>query len=686
MKNLPLHAHNIRPRFWSLRSLSRTACHHRKLAVLLAGSTLLAVEMSTQSALAQNVTETYTGAAGGDLGVATNFNPQAVPGSNNDVLFTTGSGATSTITGENLNFGSFNSLIAETVTNTSTTASTLTLGGGSATTDQVPGSNPADLIFVNAGTTLINGGTTGTGGALNIMLGQNGRFDAAGGVLGIGETAALATTGVASTLSLGAFTLTFNSLLSAPNAANLAVSSVISGTGSIIKTGTGQSSLTGANTFTGGVTVEQGSFNPNNAAGLGAGTSAVALGDATSITNNFSPFLFVSGNTTIARNVTVGASNGATTGFYTIGSGNGGSAAIVNGAITLNQNLLVTTAAGTFTLQGAITSGSTGTQTVTFNDTGAQTISTAIGGGTGTIAVTKLGAGTATLSAAETYTGLTTVNQGTLALSGSLPSTNALTVAGGTFSYTAANGTQTLGGTTINTGGSAINAIAGTTLNLGAITRNTGGIVSFSTTGTKTTTNASTNGILGTYAYTNTGVNLGYVTGGTINAYNGSGTAAATAAGVTDTTGTVNYDVAAGGTIGAGTSANTLRYTGAADTIAGPVTLNGLMNAGTGALTVSGPVTVGANNYLVVLANTQATNITGAIGDGAAASALTYGGAAAGVLTLSGINTFTGGTNVDTGTIALAGGDGAMRGSITVNPGADAEPDQQQRAGHRRRQ
>ncbi len=640
--------------------------------------------MSAQSALAQNVTDTYLSTTTTDWSTAT-WSTGAPPVSNNDVLFTTGSAAASTISGENFNIGSFNSTIAETVTNASTTASTLTLGGGSATTDQVAGSNPADLIFVNAGNTLLNGGTTGTGGALNLVLGQNGQFDAAGGSLFIGSTAAAAATGVASTLSLGAFNLTFNSVLSAPNAGNITVFDVISGTGSILKTGNGQASLAGANTFTGGVTIEQGSFNPNNAAGLGAGTAAVALGDATSITNNLSPFLFVSGNTTLAKNVTVGASNAATTGFYTIGSGNGSSAAIVNGAITLNQNLFITTAGGAFTLGATgngstLTSGSAGTQTVTFNDGGVQTIGTTIGGGTGTIGVTKVGGGTVTLTAADTYTGATTVNQGTLTLSGSLSASTALALGGGTFNYapTTAGSTQTVNGLTVNLGNSAVTVPTATnTLNLGAITRNAGGIVSFTPTGTITTTTAATNGILGTYAYTGTTTNLRYVmpnaTTGALAAFTG-GTAAATAAGVTDTTGTANYDVAAAGTVGAGASANTVRYTGAAGTVAGPVTLNGLMNAGTGALTVSGPVTVGANNYLVVLANTQNTNITGVIGDGAAPSALTYGGAAAGVLTLSGINTYTGGTNVASGTVALAGGDGNgngnIRGVLTVGTGA----------------
>ena len=173
------------------------------------------------------------------------------------------------------------------------------------------------------------------------------------------------------------------------------------------------------------------------------------------------------------------------------------------------------------------------------------------------------------------------------------------------------------------------NTTAGNTLALGAITRNPGGLLSFGTGGT-TTTGSGSNGLLGTYAYTGTGTSLNYVSSGTIAPYT-AGTTAANATGVTDTTGTVNYNVGAGGAVGTGASVNTLRYTGAMDTISNPISLNGLMNAGTGTLTVSGAVTIGANNELVVLNDTQSTIISGPIANnGNNASALTYGGPSAG--------------------------------------------------------
>ena len=89
------------------------------------------------------------------------------------------------------------------------------------------------------------------------------------------------------------------------------------------------------------------------------------------------------------------------------------------------------------------------------------------------------------------------------------------------------------------------------------------------------------------------------------------------------------------------------------------------MNAGAGTLTVSGPVTIGANNELVALANTQSTVISGAIGNnGSTASALTYGGASAGTLTLSAANTYTGGTLIESGTLQL--GNGTTTGTLST--------------------
>ncbi|MES2439962.1 MAG: autotransporter-associated beta strand repeat-containing protein [Verrucomicrobiota bacterium] len=551
----------------------------------------------------------------------------------------------------------------------------------------VPWSSGSDAVFGNGG----------AGGAVTLAsqtAAGSITFNAFTGTYTLGTAGQVLTVNTGITMNPGAGIATFispiilggnvviaNNSTAALNL-NATIGESVAGSG-ITKTGAGSLSIGNfAGTFTGTTTIENGTITASNATALGTSSTAIALGNANSISNNLSPTLQVNGNTTMARNVTVGLNNGITSGIYTIGSGNGGSAAHLNGTVTLNQNLSVTTTNGIYylgdigTAGNAITSGSSGTQRVTFSGGGAQYIGAVIGGGTGTISVTKMNAGTSTattiLAAANTYTGTTTVNQGTLQLSGSLSSSSALAVGGGTFAYnpgtytntagltnanvptfTAATGnSQTLNGLTINSGFSSVTVSAGNTLNLGAITRNTGGLITFGTTGAITTSSPGTGGILGTYAYTGTGANLRYLTPGTIAAYSG-GTAVADGTGVTDATGTVNYDVAAGGAVGASASANTLRYTGAvAGTITGPVTLNGLMNAGTAALTINGAVTSGSTNELVVLSNGQGITLNGALGNnGANAVALTYGGPTAGVLTLSGANTYTGATNIYAGTL-----------------------------------
>ena len=360
--------------------------------------------------------------------------------------------------------------------------------------------------------------------------------------------------------------------------------------------------------------------------------------------------------------------------------------AAANGSVNLYTAAAITSnaSANLSTFAGAtdIRSGTLGVQVAQGTTTGGvDLLMSGIISSNGALGLTKYGPGVLTLSAANTYTGTTTVNAGTLSLTGSLASPT-LALGGGTFAYapTTAASTQAFTGTTIAAGGSTVTATTGNTLALGAITHAAGGVVGFGGAGTITTTSAGANGILGPYAYTGTGAGLSYVTGAatagtasTIAAYTG-GTTTTDATGVTDTTGTVNYNVPAGGTVNGGAggaSANTVRYTGAADTITGPITLNGLMNAGTGALTVNGNVTAGSTNELVVLSNGQNITLNGAVANnGSTASALTYGGPTAGTLTLSGTNTYTGGTTF-AGGIVNVGSAGALgtTGTLTFAGG-----------------
>ena len=136
------------------------------------------------------------------------------------------------------------------------------------------------------------------------------------------------------------------------------------------------------------------------------------------------------------------------------------------------------------TISGNISSGASGTQTLTLgtaNSTGNLTLSGNLGGGTGTMLLTKTQAGTTTLSGVNTYTGATTISAGTLTIGGSgslgsgsysagitdngalnYSSSAAQTLSGvisGTGSVTDSGaGTLTLSGANTYTGATAVNA------------------------------------------------------------------------------------------------------------------------------------------------------------------------------------------------------------------------------------
>lgn len=224
------------------------------------------------------------------------------------------------------------------------------------------------------------------------------------------------------------------------------------------------------------------------------------------------------------------------------------------------------------------------------------------------------------------------------------------------------------------------------TLNTGLFTRGTGATLNVQGSGTVNAVTISNDatGIIGPWATVGSGTSAGYAMrdgSNNIVAYTG-GTAAATAANVTDTTGLVNYDVAAVGALGAGASFNTLRYTGAAGTITGDFTANGILTAGTGALTMSGNVTIGDSGELVLFNgdnnNARQLNLSGVIRDGASgSSAITKGGN--GTLMLSGANTYTGLTTISRGSLAIANNDAlgstaggtriGLSGRLTLNGG-----------------
>jgi autotransporter-associated beta strand protein len=192
----------------------------------------------------------------------------------------------------------------------------------------------------------------------------------------------------------------------------------IAGLTPLSKTGTGTATLNIANTYTGVTTVSQGALNIQHANALGAtnANTVVSSGAALQIQGGITTVaepLILNGTGVTAdgalRNIT---DNNTYTGLATLGSS----------GVRINSD------AGTLTLSNTGTITGSGFA-LTVGGAGNTTINSIIGTGSGTL--TKDGNGTLILSAANTYTGATTINAGTLQVgngpTGSLAAGSAIT-------------------------------------------------------------------------------------------------------------------------------------------------------------------------------------------------------------------------------------------------------------------
>ena len=310
-------------------------------------------------------------------------------------------------------------------------------------------------------------------------------------------------------------------------------------------------------------------------------------------------------------------------------------------------------------------------QTTAGGATGSASYSNVFSGG-GALTVSTDADKSVTLSGANTYTGTTTVNAGTLTLTGSITSnvTN-----NATFNNT--------GGTVTGT----VSSTAGTFANTGIVT----GAVSISG-GTATNTGTLQNTLLvtgGTFTNNTNGTVQGTTTnnGGTITGAGG------TFAGVTNTTGTFNLNAGSTGTVSnaatfniGGTSGTTGTFTTTAAgsrllVNTGTYTVSGLVtNSGTNAL---GGILVAAGATLTATAggitnNAGATIVNnGTINDtlnnsGTVTNNLTYNANVAtntGTITNSATGTWTGNVTSNTSSATGITNNGIWVGNVVANTG-----------------
>lgn len=387
----------------------------------------------------------------------------------------------------------------------------------------------------------------------------------------------------------------------------------------------------------------------NGATGLGAGTitvsGTVASGNMTFASGSGSILLsggtinFVAASTITVNNAsnTIGSGiTGAATSLTKAGTGT----LILNGANSYAGQTIVN--AGNLTIGGS----HSGNGNITVNAAGAMTISG-----------TYSGSGTVNLNGGAFDLGGSTAG-GTLA-------STVLNLNGGSFSFTRNDSaTHSFTTTNINSAGSTISAALGNTLNLGNLVSATGGTLDFSTTGAGTvaTTTANVGGILSGFTHGNSwavangaGVAISALADGSYTLSSVAGTT-----GSNYTGNNIDVDNSAG-TLDAGITANSLRFSAAG---ANTLSLTGTNTVSTGGIlvgsgvgsnlsTITGGTLRGASSSdLKVIQNNTSGGLTisSNIVNNTSTSVTKAG---AGLLTLSGTNTFTGGLFINAGEVAL---------------------------------
>ena len=279
-----------------------------------------------------------------------------------------------------------------------------------------------------SGTNTYSGGTTINGGTLAVSADNN--LGAAAGALAFGGgtlhfLGGPFTTNRSVTLNTGGGTfeadpLTFSTL-----------GGPISGTGGLTKTGAGTLALTGTNSYTGTTTVNAGALQIGSGGTTGSIVSNVVLNSSGTLffahSNTYTYAGIISGSGRVVQGVgrTVLTGNNTYTGGTTIlpsvlQLGNGGTGGSIVGSV-LNFGTLAINRSDTYTFDGTI-----------------------FGNGQ----FQQDGPGTTILTAANTYTGATTVNAGTLIVNGSIANSPVTVNSGAMLA-----GTGTVGATTIMSGG-----------------------------------------------------------------------------------------------------------------------------------------------------------------------------------------------------------------------------------------
>ena len=561
--------------------------------------------------------------------------------------------------------------------------------GNGGTTGSVAGDvlNHTALVINRSDTITLGGAISGTGSVTQVGIGT--------AILTADNTYTGGTTISAGTLQLGnggtagsvLGDIVDNGVLAFNRGDAVTYAGIVSGTGSLVKSGAGMLTLTADQTYTGGTTINGGTLQLGD-----GGTTGWILGDVIDngvLAFNRSDSLtyagIISGTGALSTNgagtLTLTGSNtytgGTTINAGTLQLGDGGTSGSILGDVLDNGALVVNRSDAVF-LGGTIS-------------------------GIGSFA--QIGAGTTVLAGDNTYTGGTTISPGTLQIGnggttgsvvgdivdngalvfnrsdtlsfgGVISGTGSLTQAGpGTLILTGANtytGGTTIAGGTLQVGtGGVTGGLTGNIVDNGALVFNHTGELTYSSviSGSGSLVKAGDGTLILNKNQLYTGGTT--ISGGTLQL--GNGGAGGTVKGDIVDNGVLVFDrkkaLTFGGVIsGTGSvvknGSNILTLTGNNSFTGGTAINAGILQIGNGGTTgsISGDI---IDNAVLVFDRKNDLTYAGAISGGGSLIK-----AGEGTLTLTGNSTYTGGTTVEMGGLVVTG---SIAGAMNVLPGAFLE-------------